>query len=102
MPFAAQLTFFAWFAGGMAGRALDEALAFGWRSADEGIAAGGLSCFLRTRETIVTLAEQCARYAPRAFLERLRSLLPVSSGIVPAFTGLIPSAPRADGTEVAL
>jgi 6-phospho-beta-glucosidase len=63
-------------AGGMAGRARDEALALaGGVPADEGIAAGGLSCFLRTRQAITTLAEHCARHAPQAFFIQMASPL---------------------------
>ena len=62
--------------GGMVGRAHDESLARRARTpADEGLGVGGLSCFLRGRETIIGLAEACARSAPRAHLLQMSSPL---------------------------
>ena len=62
--------------GGMAGRAHDESLARrAGTPADEGLGVGGLSCFLRGRETIIGLAEACARSAPRAHLLQMSSPL---------------------------
>jgi 6-phospho-beta-glucosidase len=63
-------------AGGMEGRAYDERLALSAGvPADEGLAVGGLSCFLRTRNLITEIAEQCARYAPRAWFMQMASPL---------------------------
>jgi 6-phospho-beta-glucosidase len=63
-------------AGGMEGRAYDEQLALSAGvPADEGLAVGGLSCFLRTRNVITDVAEKCARFAPGAWLIQMASPL---------------------------
>jgi 6-phospho-beta-glucosidase len=62
--------------GGMAGRAEDEALArAAGVPADEGIAVGGLACFLRSREIIRALAAQCRVSAPSAIFLQMSSPL---------------------------
>jgi 6-phospho-beta-glucosidase len=60
----------------MSGRARDEALALAAGvPADEGIAAGGLACFLRGREMIRALAAQCRSVAPSAVFLQMSSPL---------------------------
>ena len=62
--------------GGMSGRADDELLARRANAvADEGLGVGGLRCYLRGRELIESLAQACARHAPRAYLLQMSSPL---------------------------
>jgi len=69
-------------AGGMAGRARDEALArAAGVPADEGIAVGGLACFLRGREIIRALAAQCRVSAPSAIFLQMSSPLGLNVAI---------------------
>jgi 6-phospho-beta-glucosidase len=69
-------------AGGMAGRARDEALArAAGVPADEGIAVGGLACFLRGREVIRALAAQCRVSAPSAIFLQMSSPLGLNVAI---------------------
>jgi 6-phospho-beta-glucosidase len=68
--------------GGMAGRARDEALArAAGVPADEGIAVGGLACFLRGREIIRALAAQCRVSAPSAVFLQMSSPLGLNVAI---------------------
>jgi 6-phospho-beta-glucosidase len=69
-------------AGGMAGRAADEALArAAGVPADEGLAVGGLACFLRGREIIRALAAQCRVSAPSAIFLQMSSPLGLNVAI---------------------
>jgi 6-phospho-beta-glucosidase len=69
-------------AGGMAGRACDEALALAAGvPADEGIAVGGLACFLRGRELIRALAARCGQLAPSAIFLQMSSPLGLNVAI---------------------
>jgi 6-phospho-beta-glucosidase len=69
-------------AGGMAGRAADEALArAAGVPADEGLAVGGLACFLRSREIIRALAAQCRVSAPSAIFLQMSSPLGLNVAI---------------------
>ncbi len=69
-------------AGGMAGRARDEALALAAGvPADEGIALGGLACFLRGREVIRALAARCRELAPAAIFLQMSSPLGLNVAI---------------------
>jgi 6-phospho-beta-glucosidase len=69
-------------AGGMAGRARDEALArAAGVPADEGIAVGGLASFLRGREIIRALAAQCRVWAPSAVFLQMSSPLGLNVAI---------------------
>lgn len=62
--------------GGMSGRASDESLALAAGvPADEGLAVGGLACFLRGRSLIRELAAQCNSFAPRATFLQMSSPL---------------------------
>jgi 6-phospho-beta-glucosidase len=69
-------------AGGMSGRARDEALALAAGvPADEGLGAGGLACFLRGRELIRALASQCRSIAPAAVFLQMSSPLGLNVAI---------------------
>lgn len=71
--------------GGMAARARDEELALAAGvPADEGLAVGGLRCFLRGRNVIDALAERCARHAPRAFVLQMSSPLGLNVAVTRA------------------
>jgi 6-phospho-beta-glucosidase len=62
--------------GGMAGRAADESFARSFGAiADEGLGVGGLRCHLRGRELMESIAQACARHAPRADLLQMSSPL---------------------------
>jgi len=66
----------------MSGRAQDEAMALAAGvPADEGIAAGGLACFLRGRALISTLAAQCRALAPSAMFLQMSSPLGLNVAI---------------------
>jgi 6-phospho-beta-glucosidase len=68
--------------GGMAGRARDEALArAAGVPADEGIAVGGLACFLRGRQIMQALAKQCRESAPSAIFLQMSSPLGLNVAI---------------------
>ena len=63
-------------AGGMSGRARDESVALAAGvPADEGLAAGGLACFLRGRTLISALAARCRSFAPSAVFLQMSSPL---------------------------
>jgi 6-phospho-beta-glucosidase len=63
-------------AGGMSGRAQDESLALAAGvPADEGLAAGGLACFLRSRALMSALAARCRSFAPSAVFLQMSSPL---------------------------
>jgi 6-phospho-beta-glucosidase len=69
-------------AGAMAGRACDETIALtSGVPADEGIAVGGLACFLRGREIIRALAERCRASAPSAIFLQMSSPLGLNVAI---------------------
>jgi hypothetical protein len=69
-------------AGGMNGRARDEALALAAGvPADEGLAAGGLACFLRGRALISALAARCRSFAPSAVFLQMSSPLGLNVAI---------------------
>lgn len=69
-------------AGGMEGRARDESLALAAGvPADEGLAAGGLACFLRGRMLISALAARCRTFAPSAVFLQMSSPLGLNVAI---------------------
>jgi|GEM_PF-1143257 len=69
-------------AGGMRGRARDEAMALAAGvPADEGLAAGGLACFLRGRALISELAARCRWFAPSAVFLQMSSPLGLNVAI---------------------
>ena len=69
-------------AGGMSGRARDEAVALAAGvPADEGLAAGGLACFLRGRALISALAARCRSFAPSAVFLQMSSPLGLNVAI---------------------
>jgi 6-phospho-beta-glucosidase len=69
-------------AGGMSGRARDEAVALAAGvPPDEGLAAGGLACFLRGRVLISALAARCRLFAPSAVFLQMSSPLGLNVAI---------------------
>ena len=69
-------------AGGMSGRARDESMALAAGvPADEGLAAGGLACFLRGRTLISALAARCRSFAPSAVFLQMSSPLGLNVAI---------------------
>lgn len=69
-------------AGGMHGRARDESMALAAGvPADEGLAAGGLACFLRGRTLISALAARCRSLAPSAVFLQMSSPLGLNVAI---------------------
>jgi 6-phospho-beta-glucosidase len=74
--------------GGMHGRAEAEAAAFdAGIPADEGIAAGGLACFLRGRSLVRELAVRCRDIAPQAVFLQMSSPLGLNVAITRAAFG---------------
>ena len=74
--------------GGMGARARDEELALAAGvPADEGLAVGGLRCFLRGRRVIQALAERCSRHAPHAFVLQMSSPLGLNVAVTRAACG---------------
>jgi 6-phospho-beta-glucosidase len=68
--------------GGMSGRARDESLALAAGvPADEGLAVGGLACFLRGRALISALAARCRSFAPSAVFLQMSSPLGLNVAI---------------------
>lgn len=69
-------------AGGMSGRAQDESVArAAGVPADEGLAVGGLACFLRGRTLIGALAARCRSFAPSAVFLQMSSPLGLNVAI---------------------